>query len=58
SHNNQSIHKDQSINQSQPKSRHFDLAKQTEMYDPDHVFINQWKETGQHTTSASKQDKL
>ncbi|MEZ8814931.1 DASH family cryptochrome [Vibrio cyclitrophicus] len=57
-HNNQSIHKDQSINQSQPKSRHFDLAKQTEMYDPDHVFINQWKETGQHTTSASKQDKL
>ncbi|PMM58050.1 DASH family cryptochrome [Vibrio splendidus] len=57
-HNTQSIHNDKSKNQTQPKSRHFDLAKQTERYDPDHAFINQWKETDQHTISASKQDKL
>eukprot|EP00095_Tigriopus_kingsejongensis_P000662 maker-scaffold331_size203155-snap-gene-0.2 protein:Tk00662 transcript:maker-scaffold331_size203155-snap-gene-0.2-mRNA-1 annotation:"fad-binding protein" len=39
---NKPAHNEQTKNQSQPKSRHFDLAKQTEMYDPDHSFINQW----------------
>ena len=38
----QNANKRNAANQSQSKSRHFDLVKQTEMYDPVHTFINKW----------------
>ncbi|MEZ9698421.1 DASH family cryptochrome [Vibrio sp. 10N.261.46.E12] len=52
---NQPAHNNQSKNQTQPKSRHFDLAKQTEMYDPDRAFINQW--TGLHSAIKASQSR-
>ena len=55
---NQPTHNSETKNQSQPKSRHFDLAKQTEMYDPDHAFINQWTGGNAVTTSLTNQDAL
>ncbi|WP_086970000.1 DASH family cryptochrome [Vibrio coralliirubri] len=55
---NQPVHNNQTKSQSQPKSRHFDLTKQTEMYDPDHVFINQWSGGNAVSTSLTNQDAL
>ena len=55
---NQPARNNQTKNQSQPKSRHFDLAKQTKMYDPDHAFINQWTGGNAVTTSLTNQDAL
>ncbi|NOH94225.1 hypothetical protein BCT16_09185 [Vibrio sp. 10N.222.54.B6] len=40
------------------KSRHFDLNQRTEMYDPDHAFINQWTGGNAVTTSLTNQDAL
>ncbi|MDP2589261.1 DASH family cryptochrome [Vibrio splendidus] len=50
--------KQKNANQAQPKSRHFDLAKQTEMYDPDHAFINQWTGGNAVSTNLTNQDAL
>ncbi|WP_086775517.1 DASH family cryptochrome [Vibrio coralliirubri] len=55
---NKPAHNEQTKNQSQPKSRHFDLAKQTEMYDPDHAFINQWAGGNAVSTNLINQDAL
>ncbi|MEZ9724432.1 DASH family cryptochrome [Vibrio splendidus] len=59
---NQPAHTDQVTNQShshsQPKSHRFDLMKQTEMYDPEHVFINKWSVTNQDPVSTLTQDTL
>jgi deoxyribodipyrimidine photo-lyase len=55
---NQPARNNQTKNQSQPKSHHFDLAKQTEIYDPDHAFINQWSGGNAVTTSLTNQDAL
>ncbi|MEZ9065240.1 DASH family cryptochrome [Vibrio atlanticus] len=55
---NQPAHNSETKNQSQPKSRHFDLTKQTEMYDPDHAFINQWSGGNAISTSLTNQDAL
>ncbi|UPR53548.1 DASH family cryptochrome [Vibrio cyclitrophicus] len=50
--------KQDSANQTQLKSRHFDLAKQTEMYDPNHAFIDQWAGGHSDTKSLTNQDAL
>ena len=55
---NQPVPNNQTKNQPQPKSHHFDLGKQTEMYDPDHAFINQWSGGNAVTTSLTNQDAL
>ncbi|MFS1440913.1 MULTISPECIES: DASH family cryptochrome [unclassified Vibrio] len=55
---NKPAHNNQNNNHTQPKSRHFDLAKQTEMYDPDHAFINQWTGSNAVSTSLTNQDAL
>lgn len=45
-------------NQTQPKSRHFDLGKQTDMYDPDHAFINKWNARSKELVLTNNQDVL
>ncbi|MEZ9568880.1 DASH family cryptochrome [Vibrio splendidus] len=44
--------------QTQPKSRHFDLGKQTDMYDPDHAFINKWNASSKEPVLTNNQDVL
>ncbi|MFA0551192.1 DASH family cryptochrome [Vibrio lentus] len=41
-----------------PKSRHFDLGKQTNMYDPDHAFINKWNASSKEPVLTNNQDVL
>ncbi|MEZ9391674.1 DASH family cryptochrome [Vibrio splendidus] len=41
-----------------PKSRHFDLGKQTDMYDPDHAFINKWNASSKEPVLTNNQDVL
>ena len=41
-----------------PKSRHFDLGKQTNMYDPDHTFINKWNASSKEPVLTNNQDVL
>ncbi|PTO66112.1 DASH family cryptochrome [Vibrio splendidus] len=41
-----------------PKSRHFDLGKQTDMYDPDHAFINKWNVRSKELVLTNNQDVL
>ncbi|MFA0016288.1 DASH family cryptochrome [Vibrio lentus] len=50
--------KQKNANQAQPKSRHFDLGKQTDMYDPDHAFINQWNASSKELVLTNNQDVL
>ncbi|MEZ8509944.1 DASH family cryptochrome [Vibrio splendidus] len=50
--------KQKNANQAQPKSRHFDLGKQTNMYDPDHAFINQWNASSKEPVLTNNQDVL
>ncbi|MEZ8068196.1 DASH family cryptochrome [Vibrio sp. FF145] len=45
-------------NAKQPKSRHFDLAMQTDMYDPDHAFINKWNASSKEPFLTNNQDML
>lgn len=45
-------------NQAQPKSHHFDLAKQTDMYDPNHLFINKWNTFNKEPVLTNNQDVL
>ena len=49
----QNANKRNAANQSQSKSRHFNLVKQTEMYDPDHTFIKKWLWDDEASASAS-----
>ncbi|PTO62274.1 DASH family cryptochrome [Vibrio splendidus] len=41
-----------------PKSRHFDLGKQTDMYDPNHIFINKWNTSSKEPVLTNNQDML
>ncbi|MEZ8782274.1 DASH family cryptochrome [Vibrio splendidus] len=50
--------KQKNANQTQPKSRHFDLGKQTDMYDPDHAFINKWNVSSKEPVLTNNQDVL
>ncbi|MEZ8543852.1 DASH family cryptochrome [Vibrio splendidus] len=50
--------KQKNANQAQPKSRHFDLGKQTDMYDPDHAFINKWNARSKELVLTNNQDVL
>lgn len=50
--------KQKNANQTQPKSRHFDLGKQTDMYDPDHAFINKWNASSKELVLTNNQDVL
>ncbi|MCL4106950.1 UNVERIFIED_CONTAM: hypothetical protein GTU68_004091 [Idotea baltica] len=50
--------KQKNTDQAQPKSHHFDLARQTDMYDPDHVFINKWNTFNKEPVLANNQDVL
>ncbi|MEZ8350759.1 DASH family cryptochrome [Vibrio splendidus] len=50
--------KQKNANQTQPKSRHFDLGKQTNMYDPDHTFINKWNASSKEPVLTNNQDVL
>ena len=50
--------KQKNANQAQPKSHHFDLARQTDMYDPDHVFINKWNTFNKEPVLTNNQDVL
>ncbi|OEE56140.1 DASH family cryptochrome [Vibrio splendidus] len=50
--------KQKNANQAQPKSRHFDLGKQTDMYDPDHAFINKWNASSKELVLTNNQDVL
>ncbi|MBU2908617.1 DASH family cryptochrome [Vibrio splendidus] len=52
------INKQKNANQAQPKSRHFDLGKQTDMYDPDHAFINKWNARSKELVLTNNQDVL
>ncbi|MEC7939788.1 MAG: DASH family cryptochrome [Pseudomonadota bacterium] len=54
----QNANKQKSANQSQSKSRHFDLVKQTEMYDPEHAFINKWHRDDEASASTRYQDVI
>ncbi|KAA8678465.1 DASH family cryptochrome [Vibrio gigantis] len=54
----QSANKQNAANQSQSKSRHFDLVKQTEMYDPEHAFINKWHRNDKASASTRYQDVI
>lgn len=54
----QNANKPSAANQSQSKSRHFDLVKQTEMYDPEHAFINKWHRDDEASTSTRYQDVI
>ncbi|NVN83423.1 DASH family cryptochrome [Vibrio sp. Scap16] len=55
---NSHANKQASANQAQPKSRHFDLVKQTEMYDPEHTFINKWHREDEASASSRYQDVI
>ncbi|WP_286298493.1 DASH family cryptochrome [Vibrio apostichopi] len=50
--------KQKNANQAQPKSHHFNLAMQTDMYDPDHIFINKWNTTSNKPVLNNNQDVL
>ncbi|MEZ9478397.1 DASH family cryptochrome [Vibrio splendidus] len=50
--------KQKNTNQAQPKSRHFDLGKQTDMYDPNHAFINKWNVRSKELVLTNNQDVL
>ncbi|MCY9826881.1 DASH family cryptochrome [Vibrio chagasii] len=54
----QNANKQSVAHQSQLKSRHFDLVKQTEMYDPEHAFINKWHRDDEASTSTRYQDVI
>lgn len=54
----QNANKQNAANQSQSKSRHFDLVKQTEMYDPEHAFINKWHRDDKASASIRYQDVI
>ena len=54
----QNANKQNAANQSQSKSRHFDLVKQTEMYDPERAFINKWHRDDKASTSTRYQDVI
>lgn len=55
---NSQANKQASANQAQPKSRHFDLVKQTEMYDPEHTFINKWHREDEASATPRYQDVI
>ncbi len=55
---NSQANKKDGANQTQPKSRHFDLVKQTEMYDPEHIFINKWYREDEASASPRYQDVI
>ncbi|MCG9639917.1 DASH family cryptochrome [Vibrio sp. Isolate34] len=55
---NSQDNKQDSANQTQPKSRHFDLVKQIEMYDPNHTFINKWQAKDDTSVSLSLQEVI
>ncbi|SBS65987.1 DASH family cryptochrome [Vibrio atlanticus] len=55
---NTQTNKQKNANQAQPKSHHFDLAKQTDMYDPDHAFINKWNASSKEPVLTNNQDVL
>ncbi|MEZ8166957.1 DASH family cryptochrome [Vibrio tasmaniensis 1F-187] len=50
--------KQKNANQAQPKSHHFDLSRQTDMYDPDHIFINKWNTSNKEPVLTNNQDVL
>ncbi|PTP83235.1 DASH family cryptochrome [Vibrio splendidus] len=50
--------KQKNANQTQPKSRHFDLVRQTDMYDPNHIFINKWNTSSKEPVLTNNQDML
>ena len=50
--------KQKNADQAQPKSHHFDLAKQTDMYDPNHLFINKWNTSSKKPVLNNNQDVL
>jgi len=50
--------KQKNTDQAQPKSRHFDLGKQTDMYDPNHAFINKWNVRSKELVLTNNQDVL
>ncbi|UOE79783.1 DASH family cryptochrome [Vibrio splendidus] len=50
--------KQKNTDQAQPKSHHFDLAKQTDMYDPNHLFINKWNTSSKEPVLTNNQDVL
>lgn len=54
----QNANKQNAANQSQSKSRHFDLVKQTEMYDPEHTFINKWHRDIEASASTRYQEVI
>ncbi|PMG44874.1 FAD-binding protein [Vibrio lentus] len=55
---NTQTNKQENANQAQPKSHHFDLARQTDMYDPDHIFINKWNASSKEPVLTNNQDVL
>ncbi|OBT31620.1 DASH family cryptochrome [Vibrio splendidus] len=55
---NSQANKKDGANQTQPKSHHFNLAMQTDMYDPDHVFINKWNTCSKEPVLTNNQDVL
>ncbi|MFS1466107.1 DASH family cryptochrome [Vibrio lentus] len=55
---NTQTNKQKNANQAQPKSHHFDLARQTDMYDPDHIFINKWNASSKEPVLTNNQDML
>ncbi|OBS97505.1 FAD-binding protein [Vibrio tasmaniensis] len=55
---NTQTNKQKNANQPQPKSHHFDLARQTDMYDPDHIFINKWNASSKEPVLTNNQDVL
>ena len=55
---NTQANKQNDAKQTQPKSRHFDLGKQTDMYDPDHAFINKWNASSKEPVLTNNQDVL
>lgn len=55
---NTQANKQNDANQAQPKSHHFDLARQTDMYDPDHIFINKWNGRSKELVLTNNQDVL
>ncbi|PMH03949.1 DASH family cryptochrome [Vibrio lentus] len=55
---NTQTNKQKNANQAQPKSHHFDLARQTDMYDPDHTFINKWNASSKEPVLTNNQDVL
>ncbi|MEZ8696055.1 DASH family cryptochrome [Vibrio lentus] len=55
---NTQANKQKNANQAQPKSHHFDLARQTDMYDPDHIFINKWNASSKEPVLTNNQDVL